>query len=177
MIGCNMISEEKIQSLLDKQDIYEVLMKYCRGVDRGDTELLASVYHDDGIDDHGFFKGLGKDFAVFINRMMADSGSGNCQHMINNVLIELDGNVAYVESYSDSVRDTGTHRESVQTRYLDRFERRGKEWKIAYRLVVRDLHHREEKNPIYSDAEWALRSPGNRDRTDPLYGLRTLGVK
>lgn len=164
-----------MQDLLDRQAINDVLLRYCRGVDRGDIDLLASVYHDDGIDDHGFWKGLGKDFAVFINTMLKDAGSGNCQHRLSNVWIELEGDMAFVESYSDAVRDTGTHRESVQTRYLDRFERRHGEWKIAHRLVVRDLHHIEEKRPIYSDAEWAIRSPGRRDRDDPVYRLRSLG--
>ena len=88
-----MVDPQQLQDLLDKQAIQEVLYRYCRGVDRGDSELLASVYHDDGIDDHGFWKGLGKDFAVFINDMLRDSGSGNCQHMISNVLIELEGEV------------------------------------------------------------------------------------
>ncbi|WP_310531281.1 nuclear transport factor 2 family protein [Novosphingobium sp.] len=170
-----MVDNRQLQELLDKQAITEVLYRYCRGVDRGDVALLASVYHDDGIDDHGFWKGLGKDFAVFINGMLLESGSGNCQHMISNVLIELDGDVAFVESYSDAVRDTGTHRESVQTRYLDRFERRLGEWRIAHRLVVRDLHHMEERRPIYSDEEWNIRSPGRRDRLDPVYRLRSLG--
>lgn len=170
-----MEDRRRLHELLDKQAITEVLYRYCRGVDRGDRELLASVYHDDGIDDHGFWKGLGKDFAAFINDMSRDSGSRNCQHMISNVLIELDGDVAYVESYSDAVRDTGTHRESIQTRYLDRFERRGGEWRIAHRLVVRDVHHVEERKPALTDEEWAIRTPGRRDRQDPVYRLRTLG--
>ena len=36
-----------LQILLDKQEIHEVIMRYCRAIDRCDEELLSSVYHPD----------------------------------------------------------------------------------------------------------------------------------
>ena len=38
-------TERALRVLLDKQEIHEVLMRYCRGIDRCDSELLHSVYH------------------------------------------------------------------------------------------------------------------------------------
>ncbi|MCK9470111.1 MAG: nuclear transport factor 2 family protein, partial [Porticoccaceae bacterium] len=58
--------DRELQEMLDRHKIYQVLTRYCRGVDRGDAALIKSVYHDDAIDDHGMFKGLGKDFADWI---------------------------------------------------------------------------------------------------------------
>ena len=49
-------TERALRVLLDKQEIHEVLMRYCRGIDRCDAELLHSVYHPDATDDHGLFK-------------------------------------------------------------------------------------------------------------------------
>ena len=46
-------TERALRVLLDKQEIHEVLMRYCRGIDRCDAELLHSVYHPDATDDHG----------------------------------------------------------------------------------------------------------------------------
>ena len=46
-----------VRKLLDKQEIYEVLCRYCRALDRGDEKLLRSVYHPDAIDHHGIFDG------------------------------------------------------------------------------------------------------------------------
>lgn len=43
----------KLQTLLDERDIREVLLRYCRGVDRCDAALIASCYHEDSLDDHG----------------------------------------------------------------------------------------------------------------------------
>ena len=38
--------DAKLQELLDKQSIYEVLVRYCRGADRCDEAIIRSVYHD-----------------------------------------------------------------------------------------------------------------------------------
>jgi hypothetical protein len=55
-------TERALQVLLDKQEIHEVLMRYCRGIDRCDAELLRSVYHADAVDDHGQLNGKAADF-------------------------------------------------------------------------------------------------------------------
>ena len=45
--------EARLRELLDKQEIHEVLLRYCRGVDRCDRDMIAACYHPDAIDDHG----------------------------------------------------------------------------------------------------------------------------
>ena len=37
--------------------IRQAALRYCRGVDRLDAELMRSAYHDDATDDHGVFDG------------------------------------------------------------------------------------------------------------------------
>ena len=68
-------NNDKIQELIDRKEIYEVLVRYCQGVDRGDVELLKSVYHEDAQDDHGMFKGKGVDFAEWIVCLLYTSPS------------------------------------------------------------------------------------------------------
>ena len=46
-----------LQRLLDKQEIYEVLCRYCRGIDRLDEPLVRSCYHPDAVDNHGLYNG------------------------------------------------------------------------------------------------------------------------
>jgi ketosteroid isomerase-like protein len=163
-----------LEMLLDKQEIYEVLMRYCRALDRGDAEELAKVYHEDGIDDHGFWKGRGVEFAKYITEMLAGQAPSNCQHAISNVLIELDGQTAYVESYFAAVNETKGTRTTVHGRYIDRFEKRKGEWRIAYRVVARDVHRKDLVSPSYGDDEWVRRTSGKRDRTDALYHIRDM---
>ena len=58
--------EQQVQLLMDKWEIEKVLARYCRAIDRTDMELLKSVYHPDGIDNHGVFTGNAMEFAEFI---------------------------------------------------------------------------------------------------------------
>jgi hypothetical protein len=44
------LDEKKLQTLLDKQEIYELLCRYCRGVDRMDKELTMSCFWPGAID-------------------------------------------------------------------------------------------------------------------------------
>ena len=41
--------------------IRQAALRYCRGVDRLDGELMRSAYHDDATDDHGVFAGSAAD--------------------------------------------------------------------------------------------------------------------
>ena len=43
--------------LLDKQAIWEVMLRYCRSIDHRDHDLVRSTYHPDAYDDHGSFVG------------------------------------------------------------------------------------------------------------------------
>ena len=36
----------------DRREIHDVVLTYCRGVDRGDLDLVRSVYHPDALDHH-----------------------------------------------------------------------------------------------------------------------------
>lgn len=49
--------ESLVRELKDRQDIRDCLVRYCRGVDRFDREMVRSAYHPDAMDDHGDFVG------------------------------------------------------------------------------------------------------------------------
>jgi SnoaL-like domain len=72
-------------------------------------------------------------------------------HNICNVLIELDGDIARCESYVIVIvrlpQDEGAMDWMHAGRYVDRFERRNGEWRIAYRTVVYDLERFDEVVP------------------------------
>ena len=170
-----MSPDPEVRELLDRQQIYQVLMRYCRGIDRADPELLRSVYHEGAIDRHGpwEFSDAKRDFVAFaIPRH--DALETATQHHISNCLIELDGNNASVESYFLAFQPTkvedGTEALSfIGGRYLDRFERRDGRWAIAERTVVNDWSRLSLPGEEWPPMRDHLR--GGRREADPSHGL------
>jgi len=157
-----------LQELLDKQAIRDATMRYCRGVDRGDADLVSSAYHPDAHDDHGngqTYVGatIGQDMLPGLMERMSSTN-----HQITTQSIEVFGDVVGCESYSlgkHFLKD-GRRLESL-VRYVDRFEKRDGEWRISNRQVVvesLDLLPVPEKdrNP---------KSSGTRDRSDPSWAV------
>ncbi len=90
--------EQKLRELVDRQAIHDVILRYCRGVDRMDRELLLSAYHPDAIDDHGLFVGGPEAFADYFLAFHQSQQSAT-QHIITNHSCELDGDTAHCETY------------------------------------------------------------------------------
>lgn len=132
---------DELQALLDKQAIRDAVARYCRGVDRLEPELIRSAYHPDGYDDHGDLKG-GRDEYIETLVPLLRANYVSTSHNIANQIIELDGDRALSESYLIAVHVTesdGTQfQEIVFGRYVDNFEKRAGEWRIAHRICVID---------------------------------------
>jgi ketosteroid isomerase-like protein len=162
--------ERRLQEFLDKEEIRQVMYSYARGTDRCDADMIRAAYHDDAIDDHGSFRGDRETVVATITSN--DSGALNSMHHIGNVLIELDGDRANVESYflACQVRETDgmTYTRLRAGRYVDRFERRDGRWRIARRMVVDDWSRLDEV--VEKAAEVGADSKfGSRTGADPSY--------
>lgn len=152
-----------VQELLDKQAIHELLLRYCRGVDRRDEELLRSVYHPDAIHEHGEHTMNARAFA----RVIVDSIGrfAATSHFLSNVLSEVRGDLAHAESYVLAChrieRDGETSDLTLALRYVDRLERREGTWGIVHRVA---LHDWSREDPL--ESEW----PAGRSM---IQGLRS----
>ena len=155
------------------------LMRYGRGIDRTDVELLRSCYHADSWDDHGHFKGTGHDFAEFIVGSIVERAH-HTTHAVANVAIEIDdlnAGIAHAESYGMSFlrrsTDSNEWLDAFFGRYVDRFERREGEWRIARRVVVHDW---SISCPLGETAHFPLLMDsfmqGRRDRQDFVYRMK-----
>lgn len=165
--------EAALRELLDRTAIREVLARYCRAADRCDEELLRSCYHPDALDRHGRFAGTAADFAAWVTGVQRTT-SITTQHAVSNVVIELAGATAWVESafMATHVRPAaaGFDQPFLDTfwgRYVDRFEKRDGLWAIASREVVHDWSECRGCGPLMAQAD-AYRA-GRRDRGDPSY--------
>ena len=164
-----------LQELLDREAIRDCLHRYCRGIDRMDEDCLRSVYWPDGTDRHGPYQGSATGFVEWALDKLKDAPRG--VHMLSNILIDLRGDVAGVESYFHALQadrdEHGQPRESMLVgRYVDRFEKRGGEWRIAQRTVVYDWI-RQQPMSADSDAQrFGVRQPnGARKPGDALYDM------
>ena len=186
-----------LQLVLDRQEIEQVVRRYCRAIDRCDVELLKWVYHPDGTDAHGNFEGNAHAFADFIMGELHETVSYGF-HTITQSIIDVQGDLAAAEStymgyhripagwekicsyfgetYAIAAEVAGTlgqeHEYVCGGRYIDRFERRNGEWKIAKRVITNEWR---QIGPALGDMREgkvaAFNLPGTRDRSDPVYRI------
>jgi len=143
--------EPAIQELLDKQAIYELSARYMRGLDRLDEAQLSCVFWEDGWCDYGFTRGTPAQFIAYALAALKDHAAN--QHMMGNVLIDLDGDQAYGEVYFQAyhkfMAEDGYQDMIIAGRYLDRYERRGEEWRFAFRSEVVDWSRSDATRDSY----------------------------
>lgn len=165
-------SQQAIDAVISRQQIADLTMAYCRGVDRADAELLESIFHEDSTVVSGAYNGPGKAFATVICGVVQDAYEQTF-HSIANQWIEVEGDGAVGETYVIAV---STGRDGTDTltggRYVDRFTRRAGRWAIAERTFVLDWLRaepstRDVSGPMYA----ALDLHGSRGRGDPVYAF------
>ena len=88
----------RLERMLARDEIQEVLARYARGVDRADAELLKSCYHPDAIEEHGG-NYTGNAFAYVDGAVPRIRLMGAMQHLLGTSHIDFDGDVAWVETY------------------------------------------------------------------------------
>lgn len=157
-----------VREMKDRQDIYDCIMRYCRGIDRLDRDMLLSAYHTDAIDDHGTYVGSVEGFADHVFELHYGM-QHYTQHHITNHRCEIDGDTAHCESYYlfrclNREKPFYCHSSG---RYIDRFERRDGTWAIAARICLVEARDDNwgpeglEVNSAYQEAK--------RDSGDPSY--------
>ncbi len=130
-----------MEELLARQEIADVILRYARGIDRLDFELVRSCYHPDAFDDHGTMKGGVEDFIASARTFLPHYVA--TMHFMGNMLIEVERDVARAETYAVAYHrellGDGAGRDDIWgIRYVDRFEQRGGDWRIAHRVVAQE---------------------------------------
>lgn len=135
--------EEKLQELLDRQAIGDLIARYSRTLDWLDDEGQAGCYWPDAAIDYGFFKGTAAEFVPVV--MQVERSTGRRWHMLAPLAVKLtSATTAEGECYGVAL---GFRREGEAEpytgkmyggRYLDTYEKRGDEWRIASRRYILD---------------------------------------
>lgn len=129
----------RLEALETEAAIRARILDIARGLDRYDANLVsASVWPDATLDFGGDAPVPGQRFAANI-KPPADPRPGR-MHVVGNIRIAAQGDVAHSESYIVSIQDVadgeGTSTRVRAGRWVDRFERRAGEWRLAARILV-----------------------------------------
>jgi ketosteroid isomerase-like protein len=158
-----------LEELEARTAIEDCLKRFARAVDRQDWKLARTLYHDDAFDDHGFFKGPPEAFLAHIAKM--HEVQEHSMHFNTNVLIEFESRErAFVETYVLVLQRFADRRVTASARYLDRFDRRKGEWRVAHRtLVFGDMVPEPIREPLAFPPGFTEQK---HSMEDPLYSLR-----
>ncbi len=169
--------DDDIRELLDRQRIWDCMLRYARGMDRLDEALALSAYHPGAIEDHGAMIAPCEQFVPNVIGFHRD-GELATQHILSNHSCEIDGDVAHSETYVRcfSVLPSGRNRLSFG-RFVDRLEKRDGRWGIVSRVSLPDG---AMDVPQFDDRAGMVNLPGSlahpsRDAADPSY-LRPLPI-
>ncbi|MFF2508250.1 nuclear transport factor 2 family protein [Streptomyces sp. NPDC058067] len=169
---CTPTSEPaSLRELSDRQRIHDVVLRYCRGVDRLDLDLVRCAYHPDGVDHHTGFSGPVDAYIAWLEPLLrAFEGT---QHIIGNHHVELLGDEAVAETYGTAVHwgspaDDARLNFTSGFRYVDHLARRDGQWAIVERFAVREWTRSDAGARMAPEADGPR---PRRDGSDPLHTL------
>ena len=173
---------DRLQVLLDKQEITELVHTYCNAMDRRDYDLLRTLYHDDASDDHGtFFKGPAVEF---IEQLPAIQAPMNIlHHNITTLNIAVEDDYGEGEVYVLAVHQAAIEGRMVDLliggRYFDKYEKRKGVWRYSERTVVADWATCSDPSVVCLDHPMLEGShfgrPGADDPSYPFFRLLQRG--
>ncbi|GIX29672.1 MAG: hypothetical protein KatS3mg124_0144 [Porticoccaceae bacterium] len=160
---------EPLEHLLAKEAIRELVLLYCRGVDRKDGALLRTLYTEDATDSHGdTFDGPADAYVDFLEKAfphMAYSGHHVCNHLISVAGDEGEGEVYALAWHGIPDGRGGLVEDFMCVRYVDRYRRCADgRWRFAKRVVTYDWRIRR---PVEANAAAGL--PARE--AEPSYAL------
>jgi hypothetical protein len=160
-----------VQHLLDKSALQDLVLRYCRSMDRRDFALARSLYHVDALEDRGdIFRGCVDEFIAWLPQVTAQFEL--TVHRVFNMLFVVEGDRAEGEIYCEAYHRThqpDAREMIVGGRFLDRYERRNGEWKFIYRTSTVDRCNLRPVD-VQAYAQFVAKTPAGRpDRTDPSY--------
>jgi 3-phenylpropionate/cinnamic acid dioxygenase small subunit len=171
-----------IDRVVAQHAIRDLLLRYCRGVDRRQYDVVRSCYHDDATDDHGDYTGGVDGFIDHVRKQVERYES--TMHFVGNMLIEPDARLrrARSETYTIAFHrlaprgNTPARDFVVGLRYVDDLDVRSGEWRIAARVCVIDWTRLDAVAPR-GWSPTAAYVVGRADGTDAVFApsLRDLG--
>ena len=165
--------------LADREAIRDCIYRVSRAVDRAEMDIWRECFWPEATDSHsGLYSGPMVDLLElalpFLGKFKATS------HIITNVLIDIDGDFAKAESYTQAyhIQEEPEALNIIGTgRFLDRFERRGDEWRLINRNLVLDWFMNVPRGGEWSCPHFGHEISGQRVPDDFSYRFFADGPK
>ena len=133
-------NSDKLRAMLAREAIRNCLARLARGEDRRDATAICASYWPDSVTDYGVFKGSFEEYLAWV--VPGADAITNTQHVLGQSVIELAGDHARAEtqviSYHRVDMGEGERDTVIGGRYLDRFEQRDGQWRVAERIMLYD---------------------------------------
>ncbi|VEG54963.1 Uncharacterised protein [Mycolicibacterium aurum] len=130
------MANERSDRFSDERDIQRALITFARAMDDRDWIALSEILSDNAVGDFGTGRLEGCAAIIELIRGFLDN-CGVTQHLIGNVLVDVDGDHATSRAY---VQDLHLSRSNPDVTfhtlgdYHDRWERRGGRWRLVQRI-------------------------------------------
>lgn len=123
----------RLDRILDRQEIIDCLTRMARGADRFDKELFLSGMHKDAITSAGPFVGGPEELYEWARKLQEKTYTTTLHQLLNHT-IDIEGDTAHVETYYFFVGCLGAETNLLAGgRYIDRLEKRDGVWGVAMR--------------------------------------------
>jgi ketosteroid isomerase-like protein len=178
MVAMDAQLERRLHRMLDEHEIERLIMGYGRAVDRADRAELAAIFHPDAVEHHGTFEGSARGYVEYaINTALPRYD--RTSHYLTNCVIHVDGDAAAAETYLLAAHlrhdDAGhRHLDLMNSRLIDKLERRDGEWRIVERTVVQDWDKTETIEQVEKWQGAFVR--GERGTGDLSYAVRAGAI-
>lgn len=124
--------EKRMQQVLDKDEIRDLMSKYCHGIDKKDEKLFMSIWTEDGNYELPRGNGAGTEgIRQLVQKVWREVPK--CHHHITNPLIDVNGDKATARTDVTYFRETadGIHC-LLSGMYSFEFEKADGEWKTRH---------------------------------------------
>jgi uncharacterized protein (TIGR02246 family) len=122
----------------DKEEIRELLARYCYALDDGRFEDMAALFTPDGVWETAFGTGTGRDGIVAQAQSIATGPRPRRVHLTTNIVVDLDGDTATARS-NWLLFQNGPEGPVIGSggAYEDRLVKAGGRWFFAHRRIDR----------------------------------------
>jgi hypothetical protein len=126
------------QTLKDKADIQETILKYATGIDTRNWALYRSIFADELFMDFSSYSGqpgsamTGDEWAATVQQMLP--GFDATQHVFTNFVVDVNGDEAtatvYMKAEHFIANKLGDNSHTLGGFYVHKMQRHGADWKI-----------------------------------------------